>query len=298
MKFQFKDQQGPKCKNMTITVLLFVFIAVCQVITTLIPIIGKTSIENSEIFKTTNWGKSIIVFSLISLGLSIIFFLYTKDEEDRSKRELITKLDDRDSIHHLREDSLSVQFRKQIDSSYSKSIKASNEALAKYNIILIDSLNTVASTINIKSSKAQLSVASVINEKSPIYLTDDDKINIRIVSSEGTSYNINFNVYLCLWDKVNGLLVLQHIIDNNPDEFLIPGPIRTLSYFVEKKVFEYEDVFIIILGKFTRDEKGVDTKSFGQTFTFNFKQRKYGTRISGFLYENLIKGLKEKGLYK
>mgnify|MGYP001545183379 FL=1 len=77
-----------------------------------------------------------------------------------------------DSLYSLQ---LSVKdtILKAVDTSYRKSIKASNEAIAKYHLKIIDSLHTVVGTLKLNSTNPQLAIAPVEGNNPPVYLENE-----------------------------------------------------------------------------------------------------------------------------
>ena len=181
-------------------VIITIIILAIQVFNVIISAINKK--ENESISGLT---KAQIWLAIIGFGCGIAIFLLNEDKNELSQRlekqyrdSLDIKLAQRDMKHQWQDSIQSIFFVERLDSSYQKSIKSSNEALAKYNLILIDSLNTVTKKVNIKSIREpQLIVSPAANNTSPpIYLETDSNENylaIKVESINNTSYKVKLN---------------------------------------------------------------------------------------------------------
>src|SRR5579863_4247860 len=83
---------------------------------------------------------------------------------------------------------------KGVDSSYNKSIKASNEALAKYHVKIVDSLHTVVGTLKLNSVHPQLAIAPVESHQ-PVFLSGADTLKIQFTAANSTCFNIQVEAY-------------------------------------------------------------------------------------------------------
>lgn len=216
--------------------------------------------------------------------IMIITGTIAKDNESEFKAEQanmehkdeIIKLDSINKFEKRISDSANQRkMQELIDSSYLKSIKSSNEALAKYNLVFIDSLHSVASTINTKATMAQLDIDAV-NERGvpPIYITTEgrDKIlNVRYVSSKATSYNIRINTYI-VKQTPKGDSVLQYILAPGGNELLVPDRNRTMMSRLTPDVANSDTLLIVFMGAFSRNENGTDITPFLSAYRFNFRE--------------------------
>jgi hypothetical protein len=213
----------------------------------------------------------------------------SQEERDKKYSELIRL---RDSTHHSeigKADSLTkIKIQQIIDSSYTKSIKASNEALAKYNLILVDSLHSVANKINIKSPLSQLDIDANSNNLPPLFLTTTEngiEFNYRYISAHATSYNIQLSVYLVKHGENIPITILQYFLTPPDSEYLIPGRKRTASFQLIPQVLqENENLLVIFLGKYSRDETAKEWIEFKSAFEYNFRNNKFISQRKGVNY--------------
>ena len=106
--------------------------------------------------KINKWGWYLISIAI----LSIIFNLYKDFEADSKQKASEKAKENSDSLLQAKQleilmlqNSTKDSIIKKVDSTYVKSIKASNEALAKYNLEITDSLHSVVSTLKLESAK-------------------------------------------------------------------------------------------------------------------------------------------------
>lgn len=240
----------------------------------------------------------IIKISFFLLGsLIILFASIQKDNDSDYNNEVIAnnyeiKIKELDSTYRNERrtsDSLHEKIiRELLDSSYIKSLKASNEALAKYNLVFIDSLHNVANTINVKAVLSQLTISSVENNKPPIYIDEKNNqktLNIKFMSSKATSYNINLNLYLCKMTEKEYKIIYHKNDIFSDDNFLVPDRFRTIQFYLDSTIIQEESIEIIILGTFSRDDKGKDNVEFKQVFAFNVKDNHILIKNFRFNYE-------------
>ena len=100
---------------------LFVILAIIQVVIALLPSLGRLYHEENGVssYKTTIWGKTLLVSSILGLLFTIGLYLYSENKEGENKQELKNELAKRDSLSHL-----------EIEQSKNETI----EALAKYGL--------------------------------------------------------------------------------------------------------------------------------------------------------------------
>ncbi|MEO6732320.1 MAG: hypothetical protein ABIN01_13970 [Ferruginibacter sp.] len=252
-------------------------------------IIGMLAFTD-EIATKISYFKNIksLVFKLPFFVLGSVLILVgsiAKDNESESKAEKTSvaykaeflRLDSLNKANKKSSDSVyQIKMQSLLDSSYVKSIKASNEALAKYNLRFIDSLHSVASTINTKTFLAQLAIDAVDAKGTPpIYITDEGNgkiLNVRYISSAATSYNIRINTYIVKEDP-KGDFILQYILHPGGNESLVPDRNRTMALRLEPLVANSETLLIVFIGTFSRVDGGEKIK-FNSAFSFNFKLNK------------------------
>jgi len=253
---------------------------------------------NSLIFK---------IFFFVIGSLMVTIGVIGKDNESDEKQEKekefyiqeMNKVEENYRSEIRKNDSLnSLKIQTSIDSSYAKSIKASNEALAKYNLTFIDSLQSVTSKINIKGSLAQLTIDAVADNTPPIYINAEKNkkfLNIRYISANATSYNIRLNVYI-FEESQKGIFLLDHILDPGGYNFLVPDRKRTMSFAIDSSIYRYENALVIILGNYSRDEKGETIIEFKDSYSFNFKDNKILTRRPTIDFTIIKKILEQIGI--
>lgn len=240
-----------------------------------------------------------VLFGTILLAGGTIFKELDSNKNAKEEREnYVREINKKDSTFKKERrvaDSLhQVKISAIVDSSYSKSIQASNEALAKYNLILVDSMKRVAAGGNY--STGQLSVlVDGISSKPPIYLdTLDGLINLKVqfTSSQATSYNIDFKMY-CV-SPIGKNFVVHYIgISDRKNFFIVPQTHSSLNYILPNSLrFPEDDFFIVIYGTFSRDNSGKIIVPYRETFLFNAKENKIKDREPNFDhagFENFIK---------
>lgn len=253
------------------------FLDIVLLITTIISgAILAFSTQIAEKYPKLKWIEKLVFKIPIALLLILITNYCSAEKERLSSEENQISQNKKDSIHQRREDSLAYDFKKQIDSSYNKSIKSSNEALAKYHLVIIDSLHTVASTINSKGLPTpQLSVAPFDNGKPCMYLSNEFNppiFSIKFISPVATSNQINVNCYIV--KEVNNyfwVLKSQNIFHNG---FVLPGITTTCKFPVNEDILNEGELFIVLMGKFSNDKTDKKFIPYQQTYKFNFKENK------------------------
>lgn len=264
-------------------------VLIIQVLCVVFPIIQKQKDDTK--FRHSLWDYLIILFSLIGFGFSIYILNYTDDEDLRLKKkeedyriELAQKLAERDSIK-LRSDSLlTLYYIEKLDSSYTNSVKASNEALAKYNLVLIDSLRRVRDNINAKAkSRPFLTIPAIVKgESAPIYLDKDemgDIINIKYESLNNVSFNIKVKYYLLKCKTENPRYTrIEKIIDSGflfkERSSLSQERIATSSIFINEEIKKLNCVYIYLKGTYCSDEYCKETIDYEEALIFDVKNNK------------------------
>lgn len=222
--------------------------------------------------------------------------------ESNFKEELNIKLAERDSIHEVKDSMLTVYYSLKVDSSYAKSISASNEALAKYNLVLIDSMNKVTSKINLKTiNLPQISLEANSSAGSPLYisqLNNEDYLNIKFVSSNNTSYNIRIDYCIINSKEISNNQFLYKVIEcgkiyDNRKVFL-SGRFSTTQIKVNSSWKLIENPIIIFSGEFSSDEENKNKRNYFQAYEFDFKNQSPGRELIGQTLDELKNYLKEK----
>lgn len=268
---------------------LTVIFAIIQVALSIIPIIFK-DVKEPVIDKNKKYSKkdyALIALPILGLGISI-FTLLLNDENENTKeaerrkiedaynKKLEEKLSERDSLHSIKDSTLIEEYNKRVDISYQNSIRNSNEALAKYNLILIDSLRKVESNIN-KSvvNKPQLTVAPADKITGPpIYLEtrDNEKtINVKLLSQNNTSYNINIKYFLfrCLQmpnkDYSYNFISTGQFSDRN---HLTQSRFATETIPLKTNFNNLECYIVLLLGSFSADQENTLKFKFEESYYF------------------------------
>src|SRR5260221_10400607 len=215
-----------------------------------------------------NFLKSLIIkipFFLLA-SFFIIWATIQKDNDNESLAESqrinhAKEIKNMDSTYRAEKkvsDSLNEKrLTEIIDSSYQKSIKASNEALAKYNLVLIDSLHHVANSINIKTYEPQLTVASAGAGVIPMRLSVRDGINyldVKFMSANATSYQIKIAWYVL--KNEDTIILLDHGKTFPGEKFIVPGVNSTVSFPLSESTAKENVVYVILLGEFSKDRDG------------------------------------------
>lgn len=239
--------------------------------------------------------------SLILGALMIFFGSYLKDIEtdaNETAKEIAHTKENQDLVNIYKKekeisDSL-TQNRIQaiVDSSYAKSIKASNEALAKYNLTLVDSLHQVASNINTKTSLAQLTVDAISERGSPLYLHKDSAgtfLQIRYIASNATCYNIHFNAYI-IKTYLTDIKVLN--FENQIGGFLVPEHQRTMKILLDPYTLQENSLMVIIIGSFTRDYDSKTVIDYKAAYGYDFKNNKQTGKYSEVNFNKITDYLK------
>ncbi|RPI06748.1 MAG: hypothetical protein EHM64_01875 [Ignavibacteriae bacterium] len=167
----------------------------------------------------------------------------------------------------------------EVKNAYTNSIKASNDALAKYHLRYSDSLHSVVSTLKLNALNSQLSISPVIDGKPPAYLNKDkDILFINFISKDGTTYNIILTCYLLIGKNYRPTLLKADKLASG-ESALIVETTRTLQTNISSNILLQPEVDIFITGSFSRDPEGKIKIPFNDGFTFNFKENKY---LGGF----------------
>ncbi|HLP35432.1 hypothetical protein [Lacibacter sp.] len=292
-----------------LSVLLLLF----QIFSVIIPIIDKRTKSAWEDVKYSTLEKTLIIFTILSFGLSIAIFLIGQDSEKEKEKQaevyqndLRKKLAERDSLHQINDSIRTLFFIQRLDSSYTKSINASNDALAKYNLELVDSLNRVTNKINIKSqNKPQILIAPAEKgQVSPMYLTTLDNQNalaIKLVSSNNTRYNIKIRFYILSYKEENNILI-YNIIDTGyifyDRKFLVQDVISTSHIDIKKEFLQIENSIIFFQGSFSSDNENKDVYKFEEAYFFDFKKNLLHSPLNASLYSDIKSKLQKRGILK
>jgi len=260
--------------SFTVNILLFVF-----AIYPLKDIIYEKSDKKYIWQKITKSG-----WRLIFLAFLIIGFNFLKDLKAEKKQNVSEKA--KHTADSLLQSSqikiLQLQISskdsiiKEVKSTYTNSIKASNEALAKYNLKFTDSLHSVIDKLKLKAITSQLLVAPLSKGKKSIYITNvegQNELNIKFISKGGTSYHILLTCYFIR--KTNlGYTILGSDKITYGAGFIVEHVESTRSINIAPDMLLNTDVLVLLTGSFTKDPEGNIIIPFDYVFRFNFKKNK------------------------
>ena len=293
--------------------ILSLLLLIFQLFCVLIPIIDKRKNSGKNEIKYSNWEKALITFSILAFGLSIAVILVSQDSEkekenqaDTYQIDLKNKLAERDSIHQRSDSIQTYFFIERLDSSYSKSIRASNEALAKYNLELVDSLNRVTNKINNKSiNKPQFSVAPAeAGTTPPMHLTKEENENylaVKFISTNNVSYNIKirFCILKCAFENKHIIYsALDTVAPFYDKKFLIQNVFSTALIPIKPEFLQMENSIIFFTGTFSSDEANKDVSHFEDAYFYDLKNNKQNSPLDASLLLDIKSKLQKKGILK
>ncbi|MCK9209952.1 MAG: hypothetical protein M0P61_03850 [Ignavibacteriaceae bacterium] len=250
-------------------------------ILSVIELIYDNSIKGSFFKKIKSRGWLLVIIAL----LSVVFNLY-KDWRadikqamaDNAKMKSDSLLRTKQIEILLLQNSTKETIIKKVDSSYVKSIRASNDALAKYNLKITDSLHSVVSKLKLDAAKPQILLAPLEKGKRPAFLTkdnDQNRFNIQFISKGGTSYNISLHCYLLKEIANDNYIILGSSPLTTGDSFLTEDVTRTKYLEITPNIFAYTEVIVFITGYFSKDYEGSIRIPYNEAFKFNFKENIY-----------------------
>jgi hypothetical protein len=269
-------------------------------------LIYDKSVPRSFLFKMKKRGWYLILFAVLSVG-----FNYYKDcrsetkqkESDKAKAEVDSSLKAYQKELFQLQLSTKDSIIKTIESTYSSSIRASNEALAKYNLVITDSLHAVVSRIEINAVNPQLLISPITDGKRPVFVKNEGAKNIlylQFISKGGTSYNISLFYYIFTGFSRLGKVVLADKIDilkegklTQGEGFLTEGVTSSRSIELSSDIIEKGDVLVVINGTFSKDPLGEITIPYNEAFLFNLKENTSYSKIE-FDFESVMKKINKK----
>jgi len=247
--------------------------------------------------KIRNGGWVLILIAF----LSIVFNLY-KDLKSEHKQVASDRAKEKvDSLLHASQieiKQLQISTKdsiiKKVDFTYTNSIRASNEALAKYNLKITDSLHSVVSRLKLNALNPQLSVAPLGEGFHPAFLNKDrSKLNIQFVSTNGTCYNILIYCYLIKEIGASGYEILKSQKLYVGEDFMTDDIKSTTNVDLSPVILDNSEILIFLTGSFTKDHQGKIVVPFNGAFRFNIKDNKYISKLD-MSFEQLKKDLKIK----
>jgi len=228
-------------------------------------------------------GWILILVAIVSIG-----FNYLKDRKSEKEQEISDKAKSKSDSLFLAAQYELKQFQilskdliiKKVDSTYINSIKATNEALAKYNLKFIDSLHAVVSKLKLNAVNPQLTLVPLEKDRHPSAFIqkneEGNKLLIQFVSYGGTSYNILLTCYLIL--ESNSLYSILKSSKIFLGENFIPETVFTTTNIdLPQEIFNYPEVLVFITGSFSKDPQGKIIVPYDDAFKFNFKESKWLT---------------------
>ena len=292
-----------------LSILLLIF----QIFCVSIPIINKNRDSNERHVVYTTWDKALLTFSVIAFGLSIAIILIGQDSENeketRNKEyqtELKNKLAERDSLHKIDDSAQTKYFIERLDSSYTKSIKASNDALAKYNLELVDSLNRVTNKINTKSNnRPQFSISAAASGATPpMYMIKKDEQNllaVKVVSNNNTSYNIEIRFYILGYEEERNKLFFSTIDTGGifyDSKFLVQDVSSTAFIRIKPELMQIQNSIVYFNGSFSADFENKDVSNFEAAYFFDFKHNKQQGALDASSISSIKSKLQKRGIMK
>ena len=221
------------------------------------------------------WFKSIIVV----FASLVIYWASENKEEDQNqialddKIKLKNHLDQIDSSSRLEKRRNDSILNLKIDSAKNVTI----EALAKYNLILIDSLKQVTSTINEKAIPAgEFTLAGFENGTPPIFIDKENgqmRLCFRFESKQSTSYNINLSCFIVQNIRNQATLVAKNIMFTN--ESLVTDRTTTSKFNIPSSILNTDTTFLVLKGYFYNDYRLVNKRYFRKYYVFSTFHNSY-----------------------
>ncbi len=205
-------------------------------------------------------------------------------------------INERDIRHEKREDSLSLAYSAKVDSSYTKSIIASNKALGEFNLRLNDSLRRVESRINAKSRNIpQLSlIPKGMDSLDPIYLESFGtfiQLHFRLMSKEATSRQINICFYVLKY-PFSSFEILQQG-QQSTNKVLVTDVASNNAFVLTPEVLRQNRILLILRGTFSPDVEGGQQIAFREVCEVDIPGKKYVSHILSFKYKEFEKYIKD-----
>jgi|SRR5579863_8280086 len=175
--------------------------------------------------------------------------------------------------------SVKDSIKNDVENSYNRSIKASNDALAKYHLKIIDSLHTVVGTLKLNTLNPELAIAPEDNGP-PMYLSGDnlDTIKIKFLSANTTSYHIRVAAYFITLRNSYAVRLGKDSIFSG-QFFLNEGVTRTIAIPEPPNVKGLPDVFVVLNGSFSKDPFEKEIVPYQETVRFNFRDNKFVSKV-------------------
>jgi hypothetical protein len=211
-----------------------------QTLIVIIPFKGKLSDNRSKLSKNfTKLGWFLISCCIVTTICTVIFFILTDSEEEKSKLTLSTQLQVRDSLHQQRIIEAGKSYTEKLDSSNKNTI----EALAKYGLKYDTAQKKIEKLVS-DSSKRNI---TIIQGNDPIFGLCSDN-GIRIKEKHGDTLDLIFS-YCYKYSPANLTLSL-YTVGVIGGQFILIGKMN--NYFSKKNGFEidggFEDQLTVLNG--------------------------------------------------
>jgi hypothetical protein len=167
-----------------------------------------------------------------------------------------------------------------VENAYANSINASNQALARYNLKITDSLHAVVSTLKLNAVHPQLFLAPVDQGKPPAFVASENGVSslyIRLISKGGVCHHIELTCHLLATGTRDSLLASipfsgggSSLGENVESSRQVPLP---------RQALEERRILVLITGSFSSDYDGANKVPFNEAFEFNFRESKYLTGV-------------------
>lgn len=253
-------------------------------IISVIELIYDSSIKGSFLKKIKTRGWFLIIIAL----LSVVFNVY-KDwkadikqnisENAKLKSDSLLRIKQTEIL--LLQNSTKDTIIKKVDSTYVKSIKASNEALAKYNLKVTDSLHSVISKLKLDASNPQILIAPLEKGKHPAFLVKEnnkDLLKIQFISKGGTCYRIKIDCFFLMEIAPGNFTIINAYPILFGESFLTEDVLRTTNIEITSNILTLPEVIVFLTGSFSKEPQGKSSVPFSDAFKYNFKDKIY---ISG-----------------
>lgn len=256
-------------------------------------LIYDKSKEGHFINKIRRGGWFLIIIAL----LSVVFNFYKDFISEHRQMMSDNAKAKSDSLFHASQieiANLQVSTKdsiiKKVDETYIYSIKASNEALAKYNLEITDSLHSVINKLKLNTLRPQLRLAPLEKGYQSVFLNKERTIlNMQFKSNGGTSYNIKMYYYFIKITDIGYRILYSDILFHGEtfitDEVKTTAPINELP-----PILDDPDILIFLTGSFTKDPEGKINVPYNEAISFNFKENKFIAKLD-MSFEQLKKDL-------
>lgn len=244
-----------------------------------------------------SFSFKITVFLIATFVGILATIIKDSNSESKIKAERIEAQNQKsksDSIQYVKQSEIyNLQLKvkdtiiNKVDDAYQRSIYASNEALAKYNLQITDSLNSVISTLRFDAVKTNL--VMVVSDKGipPAYFVKEgnkDILNLRFTAQGGTCYNIDIEYYIIGEDSMS---ILQEGKIMQGSYILYENISTTYSLKINPVIFNDSNMILLLRGSFSLDPMDESQVRFDRILKIDLKERKF-ISFGDIDYENLI----------